>query len=190
MLKRLEDAQRDGDPIFGVIRGTGVSNDGRGKGLLVPASRGQVQAMSMAYKRAAVSPETIQMVECHATGTVLGDGTELRSMTEVFNDAQTPWVGSLKGNMGHALPLPESEVCRSESFGHDGSAHRPVDTLNDTLLQEQFKLLIESRLAEWTTQTCRSLICLVVTMHTLSSKHGRMVLLFQRFERKYHQNQS
>ena len=145
LLKRLEDAVRDQDPIFGVIRGAGVSNDGRGKGLLVPSSNGQVRAMKMAYSRARLDPSTVQVVECHATGTVLGDGTEVRSMREVF-DAQ-PWVSSLKANMGHGITAAGiAGVIKSiESFRHDViPAHRPVEMVNAALQETSFKLIQEN----------------------------------------------
>ena len=150
LLKRLDDAVRDGDPIFGVIRGVGVSNDGRGKGLLVPSSNGQVRAMKMAYQRATVDPETVQVVECHATGTVLGDGTELRSMASVFT--HNPWVTSLKANMGHGITAAgiAGVIKTLESFRHDViPAHRKVETLNMELQQSKFRLPQEN--VDWNT---------------------------------------
>ena len=148
LLKRLDDAVRDGDPIFGVIRGAGISNDGRGKGLLVPSSNGQVRAMKMAYSRAQLDPNTVQLVECHATGTVLGDGTEIRSMREVFDGS--PWIASLKANMGHGITAAGiAGVIKSiESFRHDViPAHRPVATHNSALQEAPFRLIQEN--TEW-----------------------------------------
>jgi 3-oxoacyl-(acyl-carrier-protein) synthase/3-hydroxymyristoyl/3-hydroxydecanoyl-(acyl carrier protein) dehydratase len=103
LLKRLADAVADGDPILGVIRGVGLSNDGRSRGLLVPSEGGQVRAMRAAYASAGIGPETISLVECHATGTAVGDATEVRSLAEVFAGCRDVPIGSLKSNLGHLI---------------------------------------------------------------------------------------
>ena len=103
VLKRLEDAVRDGDAIAGVIRGVGLSNDGRGRGMLTPSEDGQWRAMRDAYEMSGLTPEDISLVECHATGTPLGDGTELRSMARIFEQIDDVPIGSLKSNMGHLI---------------------------------------------------------------------------------------
>lgn len=108
-LKRLEDAVRDGDPIAGVIRGIGLSNDGRSRGLLVPAAAGQAQAIASAWQQAALALDSVDLFECHATGTTVGDATELDSMTRVFGDAlrgrEAVPIGSLKSNLGHLITV-------------------------------------------------------------------------------------
>ncbi|CAM2007144.1 beta-ketoacyl synthase N-terminal-like domain-containing protein [Acanthopleuribacter pedis] len=108
-LKRLEDAVRDGDPIQGVIRGVGLSNDGRSRGLLVPAADGQVQAVQAAWRQAELPLDSVDLFECHATGTTVGDATELQSMTRVFGEAlrgrDSVPLGSLKSNMGHLITV-------------------------------------------------------------------------------------
>ncbi len=104
VLKRLADARRDGDTIAGVIRGVGLSNDGRGRGFLVPSAQGQAAALRMAYAVAGLTPADIDYVECHATGTQLGDATELESLREVFGESgQGLPLGSLKANVGHLI---------------------------------------------------------------------------------------
>ncbi len=104
-LKRLDDARRDGDAVLGVVRGVGVSNDGRGRGVLTPSSEGQQRAMRAAYANAGLSPADVSLVECHATGTAVGDATELESMSAVFAGAAAGAVpiGSLKSNLGHLI---------------------------------------------------------------------------------------
>src|SRR5205814_1957286 len=87
VLKRLADSIRDGDEILGVIRGIGISNDGRKGGFLAPDSSRQVAAMRAAYEISGVDPRRVGFVECHATGTHTGDLAEVRSMTEVFSGA-------------------------------------------------------------------------------------------------------
>jgi acyl transferase domain-containing protein len=80
-LKRLADAERDGDTIHGVIRGIGLSNDGRSGGLLAPAQEGQARALRQAYAMSGIDPASISLVECHATGTVVGDGAGAQQPT-------------------------------------------------------------------------------------------------------------
>ncbi|MFN2425273.1 MAG: beta-ketoacyl synthase N-terminal-like domain-containing protein, partial [Candidatus Binatia bacterium] len=103
-LKRLADAERDGNTIHAVLRGVGLSNDGRGKGFLVPSEEGQTRAIRAAYEAASLSPSDISLLECHATGTTIGDATELRSLGNVFTGAAAALpIGSLKSNMGHLI---------------------------------------------------------------------------------------
>ncbi|MBW4563936.1 MAG: polyketide synthase [Mojavia pulchra JT2-VF2] len=104
MLKRYSDAVRDGDKILAVISGNGLSNDGKGKHLLSPNSKGQILAFERAYTEAQISPKAIDYMECHATGTLLGDTTELNSIETFFGQHQaSPLVGSSKANVGHLL---------------------------------------------------------------------------------------
>jgi len=104
-LMRLEDAEAEKRPILGVVRGVGLSNDGRGSGLLAPSAAGQARAMRAAYAMSGIDPATIELIEAHATGTPLGDATELESLRAVFG-ALPPGsirVGSLKSNLGHLI---------------------------------------------------------------------------------------
>ena len=104
LLKRVEDAERDGDRILGIIGGIGLSNDGRGKFLLSPNPKGQKLAFERTYKRNNIQPKDTSYLECHATGTPLGDITELNSIADYFSlHDTTPLLGSVKSNMGHLL---------------------------------------------------------------------------------------
>ncbi|MFJ8924093.1 beta-ketoacyl synthase N-terminal-like domain-containing protein [Streptomyces sp. NPDC102415] len=102
-LMRLRDALAQGSPVLGVIRGVGLSNDGRGRGLLSPAGEGQERAMRLAYAMAGVAPQSVSLVECHATGTPVGDAEEVRSMARVFAESPDVPIGSVKSNVGHLL---------------------------------------------------------------------------------------
>lgn len=102
VLMRLEDALKAHKPILGIVRGVGLSNDGRGKGLLAPSSQGQQRAMLAALAQAGLAPSQIDYVECHATGTILGDKTELESLHAVYGGHALK-IGSHKSNMGHAI---------------------------------------------------------------------------------------
>ncbi len=105
VLKRLADAERDGDRIYAVIKGVGASSDGRARGLTAPVVEGQVRAIERAYAKAGVSPATVSYVEAHGTGTALGDAVEFESLSRVFGDAGTGVrgcvVGSVKSLIGH-----------------------------------------------------------------------------------------
>ncbi|MDB6161630.1 MAG: amino acid adenylation domain protein, partial [Gammaproteobacteria bacterium] len=105
-LKRLSDAQRDGDHIFAVIRGCGVNNDGAAKvGFTAPSIDGQAAAIEMAHANAGVDARSISYVECHGTATPLGDPIEVAALTKAFqastSERQFCAVGSVKSNIGH-----------------------------------------------------------------------------------------
>lgn len=106
ILKRLEDAIRDDDTIYGVIHGIGLSNDMRGN-LLAPETAGQIRAMRKAYQQAGWLPSQIDYIECHGAGTPIGDTTELHSLNALWADLD--WekgqcaIGSVKSNIGHLL---------------------------------------------------------------------------------------
>jgi len=106
VLKRRQDAIRDGDRIYAVIRGIGVSSDGRCESIYAPRSEGQARALRQAYDQAGVSPAKIDLVEAHATGTQVGDAVEFRALSEVFGEAGAAEgsvaVGSIKSQFGHA----------------------------------------------------------------------------------------
>ncbi|MDF3294221.1 type I polyketide synthase [Streptomyces silvisoli] len=105
VLKRLADAQRDGDRVYGVIKGVGSSSDGRSLGLTAPRPEGQRAALERAYRNARISPADVGLIEAHGTGTVVGDRTELAILSEVFLSAgATPGrcaLGSVKSQIGH-----------------------------------------------------------------------------------------
>ncbi len=106
VLRRLSDALRDGDVIHAVIKGTAVNNDGSSKaGYLAPSVSGQAEAVLEAQGLAGVDADTIQYVECHGTGTFLGDPIEIEALTAAFRQStdRTGFchVGSVKSNIGH-----------------------------------------------------------------------------------------
>jgi acyl transferase domain-containing protein/NAD(P)H-dependent flavin oxidoreductase YrpB (nitropropane dioxygenase family)/NADP-dependent 3-hydroxy acid dehydrogenase YdfG len=106
VLKRLADAERDGDRIYAVIKGVGASSDGRDKGLTAPRAEGQLRALNRAYAQARISPARLGLVEAHGTGTVVGDQTEARAIGQLLRDAggqaQSCAIGSVKSMIGHS----------------------------------------------------------------------------------------
>lgn len=103
ILKRLSDV-KPSETVHGVIRGIGLSNDGRRKGLLAPDAGGQAEAIRRAYEAAQIDPDTVQFLECHATGTPVGDGVEIAASASVFGSRALP-IGSLKANTGHLITV-------------------------------------------------------------------------------------
>ena len=105
VLKRLSDAERDGDRIYAVIRSIGSSSDGREKTLTVPAVRGQIRAMQRTYDSLEFSLSSVELVEAHGTGTVVGDRTELETLRTAFQSEgarpQSCALGSVKSQIGH-----------------------------------------------------------------------------------------
>ncbi|MCS6121641.1 type I polyketide synthase [Shewanella baltica] len=104
-LKRLEDAERDGDRIYAVIKGVGASSDGKFKSIYAPRPEGQAKALERAYDDAGFAPHSIGLVEAHGTGTAAGDVAEFNGLKSVFaqgNDTnQHIALGSVKSQVGH-----------------------------------------------------------------------------------------
>lgn len=107
VLKRLEDAVRDKDRIYAVIKGVGISSDGNGTSVMSPSVKGQLKALQQAWMNADLDEKQIGYLEAHGTGTPLGDKTELQTLARFFGkEAAAPpaGIGSVKSNIGHAMP--------------------------------------------------------------------------------------
>jgi acyl transferase domain-containing protein/NAD(P)-dependent dehydrogenase (short-subunit alcohol dehydrogenase family) len=105
VMKRLADAERDGDKVYAVLRGMGGSSDGKGKGITAPNPVGQKFAIERAWKNAGLSPATATYIEGHGTSTRVGDVVEVQSMADVLSTYHLPAhsvaLGSVKSNFGH-----------------------------------------------------------------------------------------
>ena len=105
LLKRLADAERDGDNIYAVLRGIAGSSDGKGKGITAPNPTGQKRAVQRAWENAGFSPATATLIEGHGTSTRVGDVVEVQSLAEVLSNysmsPNTMALGSVKSNIGH-----------------------------------------------------------------------------------------
>lgn len=106
LLKRLDDALRDGDPIRGVILASEINQDGKSNGITAPNADAQTALELEVYDRAGISPESVSLVEAHGTGTPLGDPVEIAALAEAFGRHTTRRgfcaIGSVKSNIGHA----------------------------------------------------------------------------------------
>ncbi|WP_440133849.1 type I polyketide synthase [Chitinophaga sancti] len=105
VLKKLEDAVRDNDRVYAVIKGSGISSDGAGTSVMSPSVKGQAIAIRQAWQRAGIGLDEIGYIEAHGTGTPLGDKTELETLAEVFGQHRhKAGIGSVKSMIGHAMP--------------------------------------------------------------------------------------
>jgi acyl transferase domain-containing protein len=108
VLKRLADAERDGDRIYAVVKGVGIASDGKGKAVMAPRLEGEVTAIRRAFEMAQVPPQSLELIECHGTATTVGDATELEALETVYGPAEAGRpvcaIGSVKSMIGHAMP--------------------------------------------------------------------------------------
>jgi len=142
VLKRLEDAQKDGDRIYSVIKGTGVSSDGSGTSVMSPAVKGQIKAIQQAWQNAGVKSEDIGYLEAHGTGTPLGDKTEIETLKQFFGqNTHLPkaGIGSVKSNIGHAMPAAGiAGLIKTSLALYHGiipptlNCEQPIDQLSET----------------------------------------------------------
>ncbi|MDG2051851.1 MAG: SDR family NAD(P)-dependent oxidoreductase [Myxococcota bacterium] len=155
-LKRLADAERDGDRIYSVIKGISGGSDGRVKGLTAPYPEGQVAAMQGAYAQAGFSPNSVELFEAHGTGTVAGDAAELESTAHLLRDCESAprnaVMGSLKTNIGHtkATAGVAGLVKASLALHHRVlPPQRHIDQPNQSLTQEESPLYLLNEARPW-----------------------------------------
>ena len=108
ILKRRKDAEKDGDRIYALIKGSGTASDGKNTAILVPDVEGEVLALIRAYENADISPDSIGLIEAHGTGTKIGDLTEINALKRVFGSRKTTFptcaLGSVKSMISHTIP--------------------------------------------------------------------------------------
>lgn len=153
VLKRLEDALRDGDRILALIRGIGLSNDIEGS-LLSPSSEGQSRALRSAYAQAGWSPDMVDLIECHATGTPVGDAVEFESLARLWQGGK--WrngqcvLSAVKSNIGHLLTAAGSAGLIKTVLAMQNSKLPPVANFESPsdkvrLAGSPFAILTQSR---------------------------------------------
>ncbi len=142
VLKRLADAERDGNVIYAVIKGIGSSSDGRNRSLTAPYPPGQLLALNRAYADADIRPASISLLEAHSTGTTVGDRVEAEALLQVLKDdhasAQSCAIGSVKSMIGHTKTAAglASLIKTTLALGHRVipptiGVERPSDLLRD-----------------------------------------------------------
>lgn len=143
-LRRLEDAERDGNTIHAVIRGLGGGSDGKGTAIYTPLPSGQARALRRAYEQAGYGPDAVDLVEAHGTGTKAGDKAEIEGLHQVFGEQATqdgPWcaIGSVKSQIGHtkaaagsASLLKAIEALRRKVLPPTIKIEEPADAIRDS----------------------------------------------------------
>jgi acyl transferase domain-containing protein/NAD(P)-dependent dehydrogenase (short-subunit alcohol dehydrogenase family) len=156
-LRRLEDAERDGDRVFAVIRGIGASSDGRAKSIYAPRPEGQARALRRAYEAAGYGPATVELLEAHGTGTSAGDAAELTALGEVFTTdgpAARQWcaIGSVKSQIGHTKAAAGSASLYKAVMALHHKVLPPtikVTEPNPALRLDQSAFYVNSRTRPW-----------------------------------------
>lgn len=155
-LKRLADAERDGDRIYAVIKGVGGSSDGRARSMTAPHPDGQIRALRRAYDKAGYSPATVGMFEAHGTGTVAGDTAELETVTRLLTEAgaapRQSLIGSVKTMIGHtkATAGVAGLIKAALALYHRVQPpHRNVTTPNPALARPESPLYLSSEVMPW-----------------------------------------
>ncbi|WP_457773876.1 type I polyketide synthase [Phycobium rhodophyticola] len=157
VLKRMADALRDGDHIWAVIKGSAVNNDGAAKaGYLAPSVDGQAAAIAEAQAIAGVPAESVDYVECHGTGTYLGDPIEVAALTEAFRKTTQAngfcRIGSVKTNIGHLDTAAGVASLIKASLALNNKAMPPslgFETPNPTIDFEHSPFVVNDRLTPW-----------------------------------------
>ncbi|MFR9749865.1 SDR family NAD(P)-dependent oxidoreductase [Nocardia sp. 004] len=156
VLKPLAAAERDGDPIHGVIRGIGVNHDGRTNGITAPSMRAQTELELAVYRDAGIDPATIGYIETHGTGTRLGDPIEIEALTTAFRNytgtVGTIPVGSVKSNIGHASHAAGMASLFKVLLAMRAGQLPPtlhVDSVNPLLGLAESPFFVNTELREW-----------------------------------------
>ena len=155
-FKRLEDAERDGDKIYAVLKGIGTSSDGRFKSIYAPRPDGQAKALKRAYDDAGFDPTTCGLIEAHGTGTKAGDAAEFAGLTKHFSadNEQTQHIalGSVKSQIGHAKAAAGAAGMIKAVLALHHKVLPPtinIDKPNENLNIEQSPLYLNTQTRPW-----------------------------------------
>lgn len=155
VLKRLSDAQKDGDKIYALVHGVGQSSDGRGLGLLAPSERGETLAVKRAYEAAGIDPASIGLIEAHGTGIPLGDKTEIATLKSVLGPRKgeqgSVAIGSVKSMISHCIPAAgmASFIKMCLSLHHKVLPPTLCDKVNPELGIGETPLYVNNTLRPW-----------------------------------------
>ena len=156
-LRRLEDAERDGNPIYAVIKAVGSSSDGRAKSIYAPVSAGQAKALRRAYEASGFGPDTVELIEAHGTGTKAGDAAEFGGLQTVFGESSrkdTQWcaLGSIKSQIGHTKAAAGAAGLIKATLALHNKVLPPtikIETPNPALKIEETAFYLNSEARPW-----------------------------------------
>ena len=157
VLKRLADAERDGDRIYAVIQGIGASSDGKDKGLTAPRPIGQLRALRRAYAKAGIAPQTVGLIEAHATGTRVGDVAEAEALHTLLSSAslapRSIAIGSVKSMIGHTKSTAglASLIKTALALYHKVLPPTLVQKPNPAIFMAESPLYVNSETRPWLT---------------------------------------
>ncbi len=153
VLRRLSDAERDGNPIHAVLCGVGVASDGRARTVMNPRSEGQQMAIQRAWDRAGLDPQTVGFVEAHGTATPAGDEAELETLARIFGtakDGQRAALGSVKSMIGHTMPAAGiAGLIKAALAVSHGEIYPSLHCEQPNPLLEQTRFRVPQTLEEW-----------------------------------------
>jgi len=156
VLKRLSDAEREGDRIYAVIRSVEGSSDGKGRSLTAPRPAGQRRALDRAYSAAGIDPASVGLYEAHGTGTAVGDRAELETVTQVLTDAgaapQNCAIGSAKALIGHTKSAAGAVSMMKVAMALHHRALPPLHSLReplDPLLRQDSPVTVYGQPTPW-----------------------------------------
>jgi acyl transferase domain-containing protein/NADPH:quinone reductase-like Zn-dependent oxidoreductase/short-subunit dehydrogenase/aryl carrier-like protein len=156
VLKRLSDAQRDGDRVLAVVRGSALNQDGRSSGLTAPNGNAQEAVIRAALANAQLSPADISYVEAHGTGTPLGDPIEVKALNQVYGDrgadGRPLMVGSVKTNIGHLeAAAGVAGVMKIVMALQNGTVppHLHLRSPNPLIAWDQYPITVPTAPTEW-----------------------------------------
>ena len=156
VLKRLSDAERDGDRIYATIQGVGTSSDGRAKSIYAPLASGQARALRSAYREAGIRPRDLDLLEGHGTGTKAGDAAEFEALNLVFceDSADPAWcaLGSVKSQIGHTKAAAGAVGMTKAAFALHHKVLLPtlkVDAPNPALKIETSPFSLSTQTRPW-----------------------------------------
>jgi acyl transferase domain-containing protein len=156
VLKRLEDALLQKDSIHAIIRGAGGASDGKGHSMMAPSTSGQILAMKNAFDQAGISPTEIDYIECHATGTPIGDESEINSVSEGYSSSSRTdllRIGSVKAQIGHTIGAAGAAGLLKVILGLKNEVFPPTPVkkrVHPKFKLESMKLKINTEPEPWT----------------------------------------
>ncbi len=192
-LKKLSKAKEDGDEIHGIIRGIGIASDGKGKAIYAPNSKGQTLAIDRAYQSTKIKKDTIQYVEAHATGTPVGDLTEISSLIESFNgipqdEISLGSVKSLFGHLGWAAGIASITKILLSFKNSTMPPQTNYETLNPEIDLENSPFYIQTEKSNWEANKKNLPRRAAINGFGFGGTNGHMIL--EEYLESYHKNAS
>ncbi|MBZ9625583.1 hypothetical protein G9F71_022400 [Clostridium sp. FP2] len=193
ILKRLDDAIKDGDPIHVVIRGIGVASDGKGKSIYAPSSFGQVKAIRKSLKKGGLKPSDLDYIEAHATSTLIGDKVEVNAIKMLFENEnqliKSVAIGSVKSQIGHTFSAAGManliKVIEGMKRNVLPCTYNYKNSPEDLKIEES-PIYVNSEIKDWPIRNVSRPRCAAVNAFGFGGINGSMVV--EDYMENYHMN--